>query len=78
MATLHHRDSDEYQSTCRRFDKLWEDVQEYYIETHARGILVTAVTATSLILRKFRPTHIVIEEASQLTEFNTVPTRCAI
>ncbi|KAF6227424.1 hypothetical protein HO133_008868 [Letharia lupina] len=54
------------------FDKVWEDTQEYYIRTQALGIIVTAATAMTKMLRVFRPQQIIVNEASQLTEFATV------
>ncbi|KAM0799477.1 AAA domain-containing protein [Usnea florida] len=73
MAEPGEYDNDEYRSKCRAFDHCWQATQEYYIQHHAPGILVTAATATTPILRSYRPTHIIIDEASQVTEYNTVP-----
>lgn len=51
---------------------MWEDTQEYDIRTQARGIIVTAATAMTMMLRVFRPQQSRVNEASQLTEFATV------
>lgn len=80
LATAQHEmaypgeyDSDEYRFKCHTFDHCWQAAQEYFVQYHARGIMVTAATATTPILRNYRPIHIIIDEASQLTEYNTVP-----
>ena len=51
----------------------WSEVQEFYVHRDAMGIIVTATTALTKILRKFGPDHIIIEEASQIAKHTIVP-----
>lgn len=62
-------DVDEWKRIYKQFDKLWEDTQEYDIRTQARGIIVPAATAMTMMLRVFRPQQLIVDEASQLTEW---------
>ena len=65
-------DVGEWKRIYEQFDKVWEDTQEYDIRTQALGIIVTAATAMTKMLRVFRPQQSIVNEASQLTEFATV------
>ncbi|KAF6232323.1 hypothetical protein HO173_009428 [Letharia columbiana] len=65
-------DVDEWKRIYKQFDKVWEDTQEYYIRTQACGIIVTAATAMTKMLRVFRPQQFIVGEGSQFTEFVTV------
>ena len=71
-STMNHDYKDEFKKVCKEFDCLWEDVQEYYIQHHAQGILVTAATAVTKYLRFYKPTYVIVNEASKLTEHQTV------
>ena len=59
-------------SAFKHFDKVWRNLQEYYIRTKARGLMMTAPTAMISQMRAFRPHFIIIDEASRLTEAATV------
>ena len=48
--------------------KAFSNLQEFYIQHHAEGIIVTATTAMARLLRKFRPAILLMDETSQLTE----------
>ena len=63
---------DDFKRAYRRFDKAWREVQEFYIQRNARGLIMTAATALSPHLRAFRPHWVIVDEASQLTESATV------
>ena len=67
-STMNHDYKDEFKKVCKEFDCLWEDVQEYYIQHYARGILVTAATAVTKYLQYYKPTYVIVDEASKLTE----------
>lgn len=57
-------DVDEWKRIYKQFDKVWEDTQEYYIRTQARGIIVTAASAMTMMLRVFRPQQSIVNEGS--------------
>lgn len=47
--------------------RAWENLQRFYIN-HAKIILCTASTAGRKSLRYYKPTFVIVEEASQMTE----------
>ena len=63
---------DDFRRAYRRFDKAWREVQEFYIQRNARGLIMTAATALSPHLRAFQPHWVIVDEASELTESATV------
>lgn len=64
--------AEDFQKACKAFDKVWTNTQEFYINNHARGIITTAASALNAILRYYRPRRLIVDEASQLTEYATV------
>ena len=56
----------------KAFDKCWYRACQYYIRSETKVVFVTAATATSWILKGFRPTTLVMDEASQMAETATV------
>lgn len=56
----------------KEFDQCWRRACQYYISKRTSVVFVTAATATSKLLKDFRPSTIVIDEASQMTEIATV------
>jgi hypothetical protein len=61
-------DTDLVQIAQKNFDIAWLTTCQYYMSNQARVVFVTAVTATSHLLRGFTPSTIIIDEASQITE----------
>lgn len=55
-----------------RCERCFFNVCRYYIGKITRVIFVTAATSTIRLLKDFQPTTIVVDEASQMTETNTV------
>lgn len=55
----------------RETTKAWRNLQAFYIK-HAKIVFVTAQTAGRRILKSFRAQRVIIEEAGQLDEANSV------
>ena len=65
-------DPDEAESIFESFHKIWAQVQAYYLESHARVVVVTAANSLHVILRGFHPRRMIIDEGSQMKEHTTI------
>ena len=65
-------DEEELKLASRDFDKAWTKTQEYYVKNSTRGIISTASAALNAILRSYKPRRLIVNEASQLTEYAAV------
>ena len=54
------------------FDKCWRAAGQYYVVKQTQVVFVTAATSTTKLLKDFRPSTTVLDEASQMTEVATV------
>lgn len=62
----------DFNNAHKKFNLIWEDFQEIYHRTQARGLIAKIATATTNILRSFRPYDLVINKTSQLAEVAAV------
>ena len=56
----------------KQYEKCLSNVCQYYIGKSTRVVFVTAATSTIRYLKEFHPVTVVMDEASQMTETNTV------
>ncbi|KAL2834982.1 P-loop containing nucleoside triphosphate hydrolase protein [Aspergillus cavernicola] len=56
-----------HEALVRGYRRAWGDLQEFYL-TEAKVVFCTASTASRRALRGFKPTVLIIEEASQIPE----------